>query len=202
MYLQTNSKEYLWCICSEIHIFYERKWPIFANATPLFYVGKLLEIFIGPPNVKFTSVGISGLPLGKPGKMGRHFPVRESQGIFEPTGKVRENDTKYWKIQGISKKYYLLFLVIFKWTVYYLLTWTKLSVKNQNLKKYWKSQGILLVQKSGSHGYKYSWRFVNLEYSWKGQFFVQMKVKKFTDLYSKQVGNYFKNNFKIPGNLL
>ena len=34
---------------------------------------------------------------GKPGKMGRHFPVREKSGDFEQTGKVRENHTKYWK---------------------------------------------------------------------------------------------------------
>ena len=53
----------------------------------------------------------------KPGKMGRHFPVREKSGNFEQTGKVRENHTKYWKTQGISDKYY--FLVIFKLTVYY-----------------------------------------------------------------------------------
>ena len=46
---------------------------------------------------------------GKPGKMGRHFPVREKSGNFEQTGKVRENHTKYWKTQGISDKYYLLF---------------------------------------------------------------------------------------------
>ena len=32
---------------------------------------------------------------GKPGKMGRHFPVREKSGNFEQTGKVRENHTKY-----------------------------------------------------------------------------------------------------------
>ena len=34
---------------------------------------------------------------GKPGKMGRHFPVREKSGNFEQTGKVRENHSKYWK---------------------------------------------------------------------------------------------------------
>ena len=34
---------------------------------------------------------------GEPGKMGRHFPVREKSGNFEQTGKVRENHTKYWK---------------------------------------------------------------------------------------------------------
>ena len=38
---------------------------------------------------------------GKPGKMGRHFPVREKSGNFEQTGKVRENHTKYWKTQEI-----------------------------------------------------------------------------------------------------
>ena len=44
---------------------------------------------------------------GKPGKMRRHFPVREKSGNFEQTGKVRENQKKYWKIQGISDKYFL-----------------------------------------------------------------------------------------------
>ena len=65
---------------------------------------------------------------GKPGKIGRHFPVREKSGNFEKTGKVRENHTKYWKTQGIWDKYYLIFLVIFKWTVYYLPKWIKFSV--------------------------------------------------------------------------
>ena len=46
---------------------------------------------------------------GKPGKMRRHFPVREKSGNFEQTGKVRENHTKYWKTEGISEKNYLLF---------------------------------------------------------------------------------------------
>ena len=46
---------------------------------------------------------------GKPGKMGRHFPVREKSGNFKQTGKVRENHTKYGKSQGISEKFYLLF---------------------------------------------------------------------------------------------
>ena len=36
---------------------------------------------------------------GKPGKMGRHFPVREKSGNFEQTGKVRGNHTKYWKTE-------------------------------------------------------------------------------------------------------
>ena len=47
---------------------------------------------------------------GKPGKMGRHFPVGEKSGNFEQTGKVGENHTKYWKSLGISisDKCYLL----------------------------------------------------------------------------------------------
>ena len=45
-------------------------------------------------------LGVCRVPTrtGKPGKMGRHFPVREKSGNFEQTGKVRENHTKYWKI--------------------------------------------------------------------------------------------------------
>ena len=46
---------------------------------------------------------------GKPGKVGRHFPVREQSGNFEQTGKVRENYTKYRKTERISEKNYLLF---------------------------------------------------------------------------------------------
>ena len=49
-------------------------------------------------------------------------------GNFEQTGKVRENHTKYWKTQGIWIKYYLIFLMTFKLTVYYLLKWIKFSV--------------------------------------------------------------------------
>ena len=37
---------------------------------------------------------------GKPGKMGRHFPVRE----FVKTGKVREFYSKYWKIEKNTGK--------------------------------------------------------------------------------------------------
>ena len=67
------------------------------------------------PNIEFHE-GLLGFPLGtgKPGKMGRHFPVREKSGNFDQTGKVRENHTKYWKNLGISDKYYLLSLVILK----------------------------------------------------------------------------------------
>ena len=46
----------------------------------------------------------TGFPLG----------LGEKSGNFEQTGKVWENHTKYWKFQGLSDKYYLLFLVIFK----------------------------------------------------------------------------------------
>ena len=67
---------------------------------------------------------------GKPAKMGRHFPVRVKSGNFRQI-------------------LFAIFLVIFKLTVYYLLNWIKFSVKKQsiNIKKYWKSQGILSVRK-------------------------------------------------------
>ena len=56
----------------------------------------------------FGITGLSRVPTGT-GKMGRHFPVREKSGNFDQTGKVRENQTKYWKTEGISDKYYMLF---------------------------------------------------------------------------------------------
>ena len=86
--------------------------------------------------------------------MGRHFPVREKSGNFEQTGKVRENHTKYWKTDINWDKYYLIFLVIFKWTVYYLLKWIKFSVKKQNIKKVLEKWQKIL-EKSGN--------FVSLE---------------------------------------
>ena len=99
---------------------------------------------------------------GKPGKMGRHFPVREKSGNFEQTGKVRENHTKYWKPQGIWDKYYLIFLyIIFSDIWMNCVLFTKMdqvfSKENKTLKKYWKiekkyckSPGILSVRKSGN----------------------------------------------------
>ena len=41
---------------------------------------------------------------GKPGKMERHFPVREKSGNFVKTGKVGEFYSKFWKNR---KKLYL-----------------------------------------------------------------------------------------------
>ena len=50
---------------------------------------------------------------GKPGKMGRHFPVKEKSGNFVKTGKVREFYSKYWKNQ---KK------------LYWKIMWQKLDI--------------------------------------------------------------------------
>ena len=70
---------------------------------------------------------------GKPGKMGRHFPVREKSGNFEQTGKVREKSGKTTqntgKLRKFQKKILCYFSMIFKWTVYYLLKCIKFSVK-------------------------------------------------------------------------
>ena len=55
---------------------------------------------------------------GKPGKMGRHFPVREKSGNFEQTGKVREKSGKITqntgKTSGNFRKMLCYLLVIFK----------------------------------------------------------------------------------------
>ena len=66
--------------------------------------------------------------------MGKPFPVREKSGNLEQTGKIRENHTKYRITLGISDKYYLIFLVIFKLTVYCVLKCT-LCTKDKTLKK-------------------------------------------------------------------
>ena len=50
---------------------------------------------------------------GKPGKMGRHFPVREKSGNFEQTGKVREKSGKTiqntGKLREFQKKLFVIF---------------------------------------------------------------------------------------------
>ena len=55
---------------------------------------------------------------GKPGKMGRHFPVREKSGNFEQTGKVREKSGKTTpntgKLREFQKKIICYFSMIFK----------------------------------------------------------------------------------------
>ena len=53
----------------------------------------------------------------KPGKMGRHFPVREKSGNFEQTGKGRENRTNTGKLREFQKNINFYFLVIFELTV-------------------------------------------------------------------------------------
>ena len=55
--------------------------------------------------------------------------VREFWTDWKSQGKVRENHTKYWKTEINWDKYYLIFLVIFKWTVHFLVKWIKFSVK-------------------------------------------------------------------------
>ena len=42
---------------------------------------------------------------GKPGKMGRNFPVREKSGNFEPTGKVREKSGKITQNMGKVREF-------------------------------------------------------------------------------------------------
>ena len=46
------------------------------------------------PSPIFPQINRVPTRTGKPGKMGRHFPVREKSGNFEQTGKVREKSGK------------------------------------------------------------------------------------------------------------
>ena len=53
---------------------------------------------------------LTGFPLGtgkpgKPGKMGRHFPVREKSGNFKQTGKVREKSGKITQNTGKLREF-------------------------------------------------------------------------------------------------
>ena len=88
---------------------------------------------------------------GKPGKMGKLFPVREKLGNFEQTGKVKEFYPKYWKIEGISPKYwkterilasfYSIFFSNFLIEVYLLNRFLHLlNSLNETLIKYWKME--------------------------------------------------------------
>ena len=80
------------------------------------------------------------------------FQSGKSQGILnrlEKSGKIAKNTGKLREFEiNIIWYFYILFLVIFKWTVYCFLKWIKFSVKQtntkkilENWKKYWKSQG-------------------------------------------------------------
>ena len=52
---------------------------------------------------------------GKPGKMGRHFPVREKSGNFEQTGKVREKSGKITQNTGKLRKFEINITWYFGW---------------------------------------------------------------------------------------
>ena len=70
------------------------------------------------PEVYLIRVPTQTGKSGKPGKMGRHFPVREKSGNFEQTRKFREKSGKITqntgKTSGNFKKMLCYFLVIFK----------------------------------------------------------------------------------------
>ena len=62
-------------------------WPVTGHMINQHYISSCFSVH--PQLVRVPT------QTGKPGKMGRHFPVREKSGNFEQTGKVRE---KSWKI--------------------------------------------------------------------------------------------------------
>ena len=62
-----------------------------------------VSLLFGQPSIFF----INRVPTrtGKPGKMGRHFPVREKSGNFEQTGKVREKSGKITQNTGKLREF-------------------------------------------------------------------------------------------------
>ena len=62
----------------------------------------------------FTRVPTRTGKTGKPGKMGRHFPVREKSGNFEQTGKVREKSGKTTQNTGKLREFQKKLFVIFQ----------------------------------------------------------------------------------------
>ena len=68
----------------------------------LFQIGTDVSKFrkrFGAPNICMTRVPTR---TGKPGKMGRHFPVREKSGNLvrlEKSGKITQNTGKIWEFQ-------------------------------------------------------------------------------------------------------
>ena len=137
--------------------------------------------------------------------MGRHFKV---MGFWTD-----------WKSQGISDRCYLLFLVIFGWIMYCLLKWIKFSVKKkQNIKKNSVKMGGGGTGKVGEFCQSGKVRTMFLSCGWnkaepsKGGFLCWSTFEKVNILFkwnskslhiSLQITwDHFKNNEKIPGNLL
>ena len=124
-------------------------------------------IFVTVAIVQFrTRVPTRTGKTGKPGKMGRHFPVREKSGNFEQTGKVREKSGKITQNTGKFREFQtnILFVIFFNNIQIYCVSFAKMDqvfTQKQNFKnilekwktileKSGKSQGILSVRKSGN----------------------------------------------------
>ena len=80
---------------------------------------------------KYQSFSLYRVPTqtGKPGKMGRHFPVREKSGNFDQI--VQGKYTKYWKTQGMT----ILFVIFYIEFVYYLANLTSLKISTGKMRK-------------------------------------------------------------------
>ena len=81
---------------------------------------------------------------GKPGKMGKHFPVREKSENFVKTRKVREFYSKYWKTEKNTGKVSEICQPVIVKT---LQMWYQTLNKKRTLKNTGKLQKIL--EKSG-----------------------------------------------------
>ena len=107
---------------SQVHLLSAIPADLLADSIMADPFPHLLPSFLGGGNNRFP-LGLENLE-----KWEGIFQSGKSQGILNRLEKSGKNHTKHWKTQGILNKYYLIFLMIFKWTVYYLLKWIKFSV--------------------------------------------------------------------------
>ena len=82
----------------------------------------------------------NGKAFSSQGKVGEFWTDWKSQGkVREKSGKITQNTGKLREFEiNIIWYFYILFLVIFKWTVYCAKMDQVFSKENKTLKKYWK----------------------------------------------------------------
>ena len=109
----------------------------------------------------------------KPGKMRVHLENLEISWNFE---KCNKNHGKMINLAGTKKLPMTSRFISWKF-------WEKNGPEKESTK---------LLKYCVNISVRNSVRVFNLEYSWNGQFFIQIKLSKFAYLYSKQLRNYFK----------
>ena len=140
-----------------VFILEEKFWRTVVNCQLVCQLAKILLHVGGKAASVLININ-SGFPLGLENQgnekaFSSEGKVREFFNRLEQSGKITQNTGKV-RVFQTNVIYY--FLVIFKWTVYYMLKWSSFTLKNKPLKywknrgEYWKSRGILSVRKVGT----------------------------------------------------